>query len=73
MPAALQEEVANKVHDFRDVSNHKSLKVHKLSGRLNSRYAFSVDYQTRVIFVYLPTKPREAYLLSVGNHDVYNR
>lgn len=54
---------------FKDVKNHKSLKVHKLHGRLDNCYAFSVDHKTRVIFEYLSKS--QALFLDVGTHDVY--
>jgi plasmid maintenance system killer protein len=71
LPDALQEEVIEKIKLFRNPANHKSLKVHKLFGRLKGRYSFAVNYQTRIVFFYLPSRPREAYLLAVGDHDIY--
>lgn len=73
LPPALQEEVIEKVELFKNEKNHPALKVHKLHGRLKEQYSFSVNYQTRIVFVYLPKKPKEAYLLTVGDHDVYDR
>ena len=67
----LQEEVLEKIELFKDVKNHKQLKVHKLNGVLSGRYSFSVNYKTRIVFSYL-TK-NEAVLLSVGDHDVYDK
>lgn len=72
LPPALQEEVIEKVELFKNEKNHPALKVHKLRGRLKDQFSFSVNYQTRITFVYLPTKPKEAYLLTVGDHDVYD-
>ena len=68
----LQEEVESKIELFKNLRNHKILKVHKLSGRLKGRQSFSVNYKTRVVFMYLPTKSREACLLAVGDHDIYD-
>lgn len=72
LPDDLQEEVIEKIKLFQNQVNHKSLKVHKLSGRLKGRLSFSVNYKTRIVFVYLPKKPREAFLLAIGDHDVYS-
>ncbi len=72
LPPALQVEVFEKIDLFKDPSTHKQLKVHKLKGRLKDRYRFSVNYKTRIVFVYLSTKPKEALLVAVGDHDVYN-
>lgn len=71
LPDALQEEVVEKIKLFKNPIHHKSLKFHKLSGRLKDRYSFSVNYKTRIVFCYLATKPRLAYLLAVGDHAVY--
>lgn len=68
---ALQQEVVEKIEQFKDRRNHKSLRVHKLKGRLAGRYSFSVNYKDRIVFHY-ETKDR-AVLLAVGDHDVYKR
>ncbi len=70
-PKDLQEEVFEKIALFRDTANHPSLKIHKLAGRFKDCHSFSVNYKTRIIFSYLQTKPKEAILLAVGDHDVY--
>ena len=73
LPDALIEEALEKIEQFRDSKNHEQLKVHKLSGRLKERYAFSVNYKIRIVFSYLKTKPKEARLHAIGDHDVYDR
>ena len=70
LPPELREETFEKIEQFKNPRAHKLLKVHKLKGRLKGRFSFSIDYRTRVVFVYL--KPQEAVLLAVGDHDVYN-
>jgi len=67
----LQDEVMEKIELFKDEKNHKQLKVHKLHGVLLGRYGFSVNYKTRIIFLYL-TK-NEAVLLAVGDHEIYKK
>lgn len=69
---AQQDEVLEKIELFKDKKNHQMLKVHKLHGRLKEQYSFSVNYRTRITFVYLSTKQKEAYLLTVGDHEVYD-
>ncbi len=64
---ALVELVYAAVEEFRDVRNHKSLKVHKLKGTLKNVYAFSVTYKVRVLFYY-PEKG-VAEILMFGTHD----
>lgn len=65
----LQEEVLEKIESFKYVENHKQLKVHKLNGRLKGRYSFSVNYRTRIVFIYESKK--DIVLLAIGDHEVY--
>lgn len=66
---ALQDEVVEKIELFKNPKNHKLLKVHKLKGRLQGSYSFSIDYKNRIVFEY-ETK-EIALLMAVGDHDVY--
>jgi addiction module RelE/StbE family toxin len=45
----------------------KQLRTHKLTGTLKGLWAFSVDYDTRVIFSFL--KDDEVLLIEIGSHD----
>ncbi|MEK7665424.1 MAG: hypothetical protein AAB337_00920 [Patescibacteria group bacterium] len=65
----LQEEVKRAITDFQNPATHERLRVHKLEGRLQGRYSFSVNYATRIVFMYL--NKDQAVLLTVGDHDVY--
>ena len=69
LEAALQDEIMEKIELFKDEKNHKQLKVHKLQGVLSGRYSFSVNYKTRIVFLYI--SKNEVVLLAVGDHDVY--
>jgi len=66
----LKEEVLEKIELFRNSRNHKMLRVHKLKGRLRGRWSFSVNYRFRIVFLYV--SKREAALLSIGDHSVYD-
>lgn len=46
------------------------LKTHKLGGRLKDFWAFSIDYQYRIIFEF--GKNDAVHFHSVGNHDIYS-
>jgi len=72
LPEELQETVVAKVRLFENPENHDALRVHKLRGRLNGRYSFSVTTSVRIVFCYTATKPKEAHLLTIGTHDVYD-
>ena len=68
----LQEDVIEKIELFKDVKNHKQLKVHKLNGYFKGSYSFSVNYKMRIVFQYLSKKNKqEAVFLTIGQHDVY--
>lgn len=67
----LQEEVLDKLSSFENPKNHQQLKVHKLKGILKDRYSFYINYRYRVIFSYPKTNKNIAYILSVGDHDIY--
>lgn len=66
---ALQDEVVEKIEEFRDKKNHKNLRVHKLHGALKDRYSFSVNYDHRIAFRYLDNNT--VVLLDIGDHDLY--
>ena len=65
----IQEEAIEKIELFKNIENHKQLKVHKLKGPLSGRYSFSVNYKFRIIFTYLSKK--EAVLMAIGDHEIY--
>ena len=71
LPEGLQEEVREAIEDLKDKRSHVRLKVHKLSGRLEGRYAFSVNYRIRIIFS-IEKRSRNYILYSVGDHDIYH-
>ena len=73
LPATLKEEVKAKILLFSHETNHHSLKVHKLKGKLKEQYSFNVNYRIRIVFWYKNTKPKTAVLLAIGDHDVYDR
>ncbi|HEY4495657.1 MAG TPA: type II toxin-antitoxin system mRNA interferase toxin, RelE/StbE family [Candidatus Paceibacterota bacterium] len=65
----LQEEALEKIKSFYNFRNHKQLKVHKLHGPLKNRYSFSINYDYRIVFIFLSKS--KAVFLSIGNHDIY--
>ncbi len=69
LDADLQNEILEKVDLFKNRGNHKLLKVHKLKGRLEGRYSFSVNYKFRIVFYY--KNKSEAVFLACGDHDIY--
>jgi mRNA-degrading endonuclease YafQ of YafQ-DinJ toxin-antitoxin module len=67
---ALKSEVKLKIEEFRNPKNHKQLRIHSLHGSMRGLYAFSVSYRDRIVFEWGKDK-RVAYLLDIGDHDVY--
>lgn len=65
----LQEEVRERVFEFRERVNHGRLKVHKLHGRMEGRLSFSVNYKYRIVFKYIDKNTAE--FLTIGDHDIY--
>lgn len=43
------------------------LKVHQLAGRMKGRYAFSLTFGKRVVFLFV--EPGTALMFDVGSHD----
>ncbi len=69
LDSVLKNDVRTRIEEFRNLSNHRRLRVHKLHGRLAKYYGFSVDYRYRIVFSY-PAKGI-ARLHAVGDHDIY--
>jgi addiction module RelE/StbE family toxin len=65
----LQEEIKEKISLFSNNPNHPYLKTHKLKGKLDGFWSFSVNYAFRIVFEY--ESKDNAVLLAVGNHDIY--
>lgn len=56
-----------KVLLFNNETNHPSLKLHKLSGKLKEHWSFSIEYNLRIIFRY--TRDGNILFVDIGTHD----
>ncbi|MBI4138424.1 MAG: type II toxin-antitoxin system mRNA interferase toxin, RelE/StbE family [Candidatus Wildermuthbacteria bacterium] len=56
---------------FRKDPFHPQLKTHKLRGRLDNFWAFSVDYQFRIVFAFFGEK--EVRFYAIGDHSLYKK
>lgn len=65
----LQDETDEKIILFQGNPKHPFLKTHKLKGRFNRCYSFSVNYSYRIVFEYRPKD--SVTFLAIGDHDVY--
>ncbi|HEU5053187.1 MAG TPA: type II toxin-antitoxin system YafQ family toxin [Hanamia sp.] len=45
------------------------LRTHKLSGKLEGLFAFSVGDDKRVVFYFTRDKPKKAIFIDIGSHD----
>ncbi len=45
------------------------LKTHKLSGKLEDLWSFSIGFNYRVVFYFTDENPRKAVLVDIGTHD----
>jgi addiction module RelE/StbE family toxin len=69
LPPDLQEEIQEAIHIFRKDPHHQQLKLHKLQGKLQGLWSFSVNYKYRIV---CQQKEASAWsLVAVGDHDVY--
>jgi mRNA-degrading endonuclease YafQ of YafQ-DinJ toxin-antitoxin module len=44
-----------------------SLRTHKLSGKLENLWSFTIEYDQRVLFYFIDNK--NAVFIDIGNHD----
>ncbi len=65
----IQNPVFKKIGVFKGDSKHPSLNTHKLNGKLKGYFAFSIDFQIRIIFEY--GEDGDIHFLKIGSHDIY--
>ena len=69
LPTKIKLQAESKELVFRKDPRHSSLKTHKLTGRFKEYWAFSIDYQYRIIFQF---KEKDIiWFHSVGTHEIY--
>lgn len=65
-------QVKKQLELFQINPKHKSLRLHKLSGKLQNRWSISISRNVRMVYVLL--NKNEAYFISIGTHsEVYRR
>ena len=69
LPPDIKLLAANREKIFRKNPFNPKLKTHKLHGELSEFWAFSIDYQYRIIFDFVDEDKIRFY--SVGKHDIY--
>ncbi len=69
LPRELKLKVLEKEKIFRKNYHDPRFKTHKLSGNLAGRFAFWVDFKTRIIFSVVNSENIRFH--SIGSHDIY--
>jgi addiction module RelE/StbE family toxin len=69
LPKEVKEEAEKKEVIFRKNPFDKSLKTHKLHGRLKDLWAFSISQDYRIIFEF--GENDTVYFHTVGDHKIY--
>lgn len=69
LPQSVKKKIQKKDIIFRKNPFDKQLNTHKLHGRFNEYWAYSIDYQYRVIFVF--KDDRTIIYYDIGSHQIY--
>lgn len=69
LSVSVQEEAENCEIIFRTNPFDTRLKTHKLKGRFDTYFAFSVNNKIRIIFDFVHAKKARFY--QIGTHDIY--
>lgn len=68
LPKDIREKAKERVKIFRENPFHPSLDTHKLHGKLERQWSFSIKGQYRILFIFDNT---EVTFLDIGPHDIY--
>jgi addiction module RelE/StbE family toxin len=66
-----KEKAEQKEEIFRENPFNAILKTHKLNGRLNDLWSFSIDYDCRIIFEFQSEKIIVFH--AIGGHSIYKK
>lgn len=69
LPQFVKDIAEEKERVFRSDSFNTSLKTHKLHGKLNQYYSFSLNNKYRIIFSF--DDKNDVRFHSIGTHDIY--
>jgi len=70
LPADIKDQAKKKEKIFCKYPFDRRLKTHKLSGKFNEYWAFSVDFKYRIIFKFYDENIVRFY--AIGGHSIYN-
>ena len=69
LPTNIKKKACQKEQLFKYNPYLASLNTHKLSGKLKRYYAFSIDYQYRIIFAF--EQDGSVTFIEIGSHSIY--
>lgn len=69
LPGQVKEKAREKEKVFRDNPFDPRLRTHKLHGKESHTWAFWIDFNYRIKFVFLGEE--EVLFLDIGTHDIY--
>lgn len=69
LPLKIKKLAEKKEKLFREDPFHPSLKTHKLTGKLKEFWAFSIDFEYRIIFEF--AEENIIWFHSAGTHGIY--
>lgn len=64
-----QKQIEKKIALFLEDPFEKSLKTHKLRGKLSSYWSFSINYHLRVLFEFIDHQT--VGFVDIGTHEIY--
>jgi mRNA-degrading endonuclease YafQ of YafQ-DinJ toxin-antitoxin module len=69
LPKKIKEKAKEKEKIFRENPFHPLLKTHKLHGKDKDCWAFWIDYEYRIKFIFL--SENKVLFLDIGTHNIY--
>jgi len=71
LPTEVKEKAKKKEKIFRRNPFDERLKTHKLKGKLDDFWSFSIDFRYRIIFKFQNNNTVRFYV--IGDHSLYNK
>jgi mRNA-degrading endonuclease YafQ of YafQ-DinJ toxin-antitoxin module len=69
LPISIKNQAVQKEAVFMRYPFSQTLKVHKLKGKFEGYYAFSIDFHYRIIFRLIEND--SALFIAIGDHSIY--
>ena len=65
----IEKEFWDRLSVFIENPFESKLKTHKLSGKLEDLWSFSIEFDLRVVFYFTKDKPKKAVFIDSGAHE----